>query len=159
MYVLVEISLFNVCGGIALFFTTANFSGSRGSQTCRPYYLVRLRWAGLPPGSVASRRRAVGCGGQRRRERSSSCSGTKGRRGPRSGELPRLLERGGGWAGGVARRGALFRGQGGSTATFRTGKRNQENKREKKGKRVTKIKVRQKATVAFHYCPWITTFP
>lgn len=81
--------------------------------------LVRLRWAGLPPGSVASRRRAVGCGGQRRRERSSSCSGTKGRRGPRSGELPRLLERGGGWAGGVARRGALFRGQGGSTATFR----------------------------------------
>lgn len=101
-----------------IFFTT-NFSTSRGSQPCKPYYLVRLRWAGLPPGSVASRRRAVGCGGQRRRDRSSSCSGTKGRRGPRSGELPRLLERGGGCAGGVARRGALFRGQGGSTATFR----------------------------------------
>lgn len=79
----------------------------------------------------------MGCGGQRRRDRSSSCSGTKGRRGPRSGELPRLLERGGGCAGGVARRGALFRGQGGSTATFRTEKRRKKSgRREKKrGKR------------------------
>ena len=75
----------------------------------------------------------MGCGGQRRRERSSSCSGTKGRRGPRSGEFPRLLERGGGWAGGVARRGALFKGQGGSTATFRTGEREKkEQDREEK---------------------------
>lgn len=93
---------------------------------------MRRRWVGLPPGSVARSRRAVECGGQRRRERSSSCSGTKGRRGPRSGEFPRLLERGGGWTVGVARRGALFRGQGGSIATFRT--RERENKKQDRGK-------------------------
>lgn len=109
-------------------------------QSTDSYYLVRRRWAGLPPGSVAIRRRAVGCGGQRRRDRSSSCSGTKGRRGPRSGEFPRLLERGGGWAGGVALRGALLRGHGGSTATFRTGERGKRmRERTKEERRKTTI--------------------
>ena len=108
------------------------FDGLEAPHPSNFHYLVRRRWAELPAESVASRSRAVGWGGQRRKDRSSSCSGTKGRRGPRSGEFPRLLERGGGWTGGVARRGALFRGQGGSTATFRTGEREEDKEQDSK---------------------------